>query len=369
MKKFTCKTKHLQVPFKMSYNHNLAKRLTSDSVLLKITDQQGFSGFGEATPRYYVTGEDSVSMIKTFKQNKEKYFAPFDGTIESISACSNLINPKLTSLQSLIQGVLLDYLCAIKDCTIFDLFDINQEKIINYTASITGGSDKLFKKMVQLYAQNKMKQVKLKVEKDPVLNIERIQYVKANMGDDVMIRMDGNEIWDFNEAKHQIPRLIDEGVTCFEQLFHKDDWIANKRCHEEFGQFAEFIVDESLTSNNSLEKILSMDSIHGANLKISKNGGLLQCLEMAKQLEAHGKSIRLGAHVGETSSLTLNGITFSLLISKMKEIEGAAGDNLLSYDPFQPSLKFGYKGNINADSTFLRTTKLIFQENSSVLAN
>jgi len=76
---------------------------------------------------------------------------------------------------------------------------------------------------------------------------------------------------------------------------------------------------------------------------------LIQCLQMARHLVSAGKTVRMGAHVGETSSLTLAGLVFANMVNEMKEIEGAAGDNLLLVDPFQPSLKFGFQGKVKLD--------------------
>ena len=47
----------VNVPFRVSFKHSAATRVTSESVFVKCVTDQGEVGFGEALPRVYVTGE------------------------------------------------------------------------------------------------------------------------------------------------------------------------------------------------------------------------------------------------------------------------------------------------------------------------
>jgi len=348
----------LRVPFKLSYDHNLAKRACGDSVILCVADLAGTEGFGEATPRVYVTGEDSKSMLLQVEKYQQKVLEIYDGTVESIVKSLDTLPLEMMSLKSLFEGALLDYTCKKQSCSIFELFGVKSDTTIQYTASLSGGGEETFRKMLGFYAKNEMKSYKLKVTEDLEMNLDRIRQVQEIAGEDVHIRMDGNEIWDKDAADKQLTHLIDAGVQCFEQLFAKEDWAANDWCYKKYGTDAEFIVDESITDELSLQKVVDSRSIAGANLKISKNGGIFKCLEMAKKLREGGKTIRLGAHVGETSALTLAGMAFASQTKDLKEIEGAAGEHLLLKDPFQPSLSFGYKGQFFLDSSFRNNVNL-----------
>src|SRR5512136_654079 len=53
----------LQIPFTNAFSHSAKTRTYSDSVIVKITANTGESGFGEAVPRPYVTGETVDSCI------------------------------------------------------------------------------------------------------------------------------------------------------------------------------------------------------------------------------------------------------------------------------------------------------------------
>ena len=59
----------LQIPFHLPFKHNLIIRKKSNSIILTIKTSDGVIGFGEGTPREYVSGEkmsDNILYFNTF---------------------------------------------------------------------------------------------------------------------------------------------------------------------------------------------------------------------------------------------------------------------------------------------------------------
>jgi L-alanine-DL-glutamate epimerase-like enolase superfamily enzyme len=88
------------------------------------------------------------------------------------------------------------------------------------------------------------------------------------------------------------------------------------------------------------------------NLRVSKMGGLLRSLEVARAARRLAIPIVVGAQVGETSFLTRASLPVAreagdLLLAQ----EGAFGDRLLVRDPCDPSLAFGRGGLLAAPGT------------------
>lgn len=354
--------KKVNIPFTFSYSHHLAKRSFTDSVILSLIDEHGRISYGECTPREYVTGETVNSVIADLKPFLKISLQIFDGKFESVEASLNHIPENRNAMRCLIESALISSLCQNKN--IFKLFDINEERKLIYTAPLSTGSVAKSEEFLKMYSLLKMKRVKLKVSEHLDDNIERIKLTKKYLGDDVDIRMDGNEIWNFEESKKQLPAILDLGVNCFEQLYPKNDRDSCKKAFKEWGNRCSFIVDESMTTLTDLENLTHSDYIQGANLKISKNGGLLQTLKFAKSLDAAGKSVRLGCHVGESSYLSLLGIVFNCIFTKSKDVEGCYGDYLLKWDLFQPSLKFKIGGDFIVDKKFMKNFSLKIKDMS-----
>ncbi len=353
---------HLQIPFRYSYEHNLAKRLTTDTVILELVDTGGVKVYGEATPRSYVTGESSKQLIADLPLYLPQVLERFDGQFESIEDALLALPGNLLAMRSLIEGALLNWISAVEDKTLFDIFNIQDDQTLIYSAPITSGSTLIFEKMVRFFSANNMTRIKLKLTPDREENIQRVHYIKEHFPGDIDIRVDGNEIWSYQNAQEQMGDLINLGVSCFEQIFHRDDKSAYQKAYENWGDDCQLIVDESITDHLSCDTIINASYLHGANLKICKNGGILNALSMADRLRDAGKTVRLGAHVGEASLLTLQGIIFASRFKDQLDIDGAFGDYLLQEDPFSPSLKFGAKGKLKVDSEFRAASKLVFTE-------
>lgn len=350
---YTFEVRTLNIPFKFSYEHNLAQRMKTDTSILILT-LNNFICVGESAPRDYVTGETTGNMDAQIKKYLPTVIDQFDGSLISLKTALNYIPDTYPALRCLIESSLISYILQSTNTNIFDLFKVKSNLELSYTAPITGGSETMFQKTVQLAAHRQIKDIKLKINSSAQTNIERVKYLKKVCGDDIKIRMDGNEIWSYEQAKDQIPQLIDLGVSCFEQLFPREDIESYDKAFKTWGNSCEFIVDESITSVESAHQLIARKNVHGACLKIAKNGGLIQTIALANLLKEHDLSIRLGCHVGECSYLTLLGVVFASIHQPM-DIEGALGTLLLDHDPFYPNIMVNNQGVINVDDHFKST--------------
>src|SRR5262245_60884938 len=52
----------VSIPFRFGFKHAGAERNRGDSVILRLEDGEGCSGFGECAPRTYVSGESSETV-------------------------------------------------------------------------------------------------------------------------------------------------------------------------------------------------------------------------------------------------------------------------------------------------------------------
>ncbi|MBK9305659.1 MAG: hypothetical protein IPM58_00840 [Nitrospira sp.] len=85
------------------------------------------------------------------------------------------------------------------------------------------------------------------------------------------------------------------------------------------------------------------------NIRVSKMGGILRSLAVAKRAREVSIPIVIGAQVGETSVLTRAALTIAntyrdILVAQ----EGALGTLLLEWDICDPSLMFGAAGWLDA---------------------
>ena len=337
----------LQISFKGgSYEHHLAKRNTTDSVIMVIEDTNGIQGIGECCPRDYVTFETYESVVENVKELAPTIISHFDGSLASISNALAFVPDAMPSVRCLFETALLTYFMRKNQKNLFDVLGVLQQKTLTYSAAFDSGEATTFEKMGQFYSALQFKSAKLKIHSDNEINKQRILRIRELLGNHTPIRLDGNEIWEWHKNRYEMEALVDLGIRCFEQPFPKEDVSSCAAFRKYFGNAIELIADESVTTLASAQFHATKEYFTGVNLKISKNGGYFRALEIAQLFQEQNKTVRLGCHVGETSLLSLWGILFATAFSNLKDQEGAFGTHILTEDPFQPSIRSGIEGKI-----------------------
>ena len=111
------------------------------------------------------------------------------------------------------------------------------------------------------------------------------------------------------------------------------------------------ILDESFLRIEQFHHLQPDPQTWILNIRVSKMGGILRSLAIAKQAKAMGFPIIIGAQVGETSILTRAALTVA---NQYRDIllaqEGAFGTYLLEHDITDIPLMFGKGGRLDAQS-------------------
>ncbi|HDN58950.1 MAG TPA: hypothetical protein ENF20_03220, partial [Candidatus Marinimicrobia bacterium] len=113
--------------------------------------------------------------------------------------------------------------------------------------------------------------------------------------------------------------------------------------HPESHDF-QFVADESALTVNDIEAMAKNRSYHMINLRLSKNGGLIKVLKMAKIAEKKGLQYQIGCHVGETGILSALGRVAASILPKAVYVDGSYDSYLLSENITSENFSFGFGG-------------------------
>ena len=152
--------------------------------------------------------------------------------------------------------------------------------------------------------------------------------------------------WEVEQALEVIGQLGSVGVRSVEQPIAADDLAGLGRLVA--ASSAQIVVDEGLTDRDSLQRFISHRACTGANVRISKCGGLLGAYARCREVLDAGLMLQVGCQVGESSLLSAAHL---LLLSALAPLtpgvryaEGCFGRHLLREDPVLPLVQFGYGG-------------------------
>ena len=127
------------------------------------------------------------------------------------------------------------------------------------------------------------------------------------LGRRVDLRVDANMAWNVEQALKAISQLRAVGIQSFEQPIAADDLAGLARLVAETS--AQIVVDEGLTDRDSLQRFISHRACTGANVRISKCGGLVGAYARCREALDAGLMLQVGCQVGESSLLSAAHLT------------------------------------------------------------
>jgi L-alanine-DL-glutamate epimerase-like enolase superfamily enzyme len=348
----------VDLPFKTPFRHAAAARTTSDSLFLRVTLDNGASGWGEALPRDYVSGEsrqDAFALLRdaVLPALIGRTFQTLPEVVSFLEKCDGKAPPEWVR-----PDVPQTSAWCCVDLALLDAFGRAVGQPASLGGQPSGGSLKRYrysgvasagrgwpyaKSLLKLRAFG-FRQVKLKLGEDGAPQAGRT--ARRLLGRRVDLRVDANMAWGVGQALEVIEELRAVGIQSFEQPIAADDLPGLARLVAETS--AGIVADEGLTHRESLRTRISHRACTGANVRISKCGGLIGAYARCREALEAGLMLQVGCQVGESSLLSAAHLTLLSALAPLtpgvRYAEGCFGRHLLREDPAAPLIQFGYGG-------------------------
>ena len=136
----------------------------------------------------------------------------------------------------------------------------------------------------------------------------------------------------------------DRGVICLEQPLEKGKESFLKKFKGEYP----IMLDESLCSMEDAKRAIEEGYGDIFNIRISKNGGIINSLRIYKLAEENGIDCQIGCMVGESGILSAAGAQLAHMVPRLTFLEGSYGTHLLSEDVTEQKMTFGVGASLNS---------------------
>ncbi len=321
---------------------------------MEIQDENGQRGYGEGTPRSYVTGEDIKSTKEATNKICQKIlgqkFDDKDDFLCFLEALSlNGLSEKSPSAVCAVELALLDLFCKKQHIPVWKLFEEKPlTETIYYSSILPLVSKDYLESILKLTMEYGICQIKAKASSSIEGTVETLSVIRNRLGDAVDMRLDANGAFNASEATRLVHQLKRKGyyISSFEQPVPKQDKNGLKRVEQETG--VAVIADESFSSERDLDEIVKNRFCKGLNIRISKCGGFLRSKKMVRDAISAGLFCQLGCHVGETSILAAAGRHLAAICPPFRFVEGCYSRFLLKEDICKNPLEFGFEGKAKA---------------------
>jgi L-alanine-DL-glutamate epimerase-like enolase superfamily enzyme len=344
----------LRIPFVEAFSHSSTSRKFSDSFVVRVVGDDGTVGYGEGVARPYVTGETVEASLDYIANHLWPSIAATE-YVEIVAgpdplAALALVTETLPEQKG--AGVIAWHAsrCAVElalvDCLLkrqkLSLGEIirPRQTLVTYSGVITAGS---IEKAVQHAKHFKLfgiRQLKIKVtgEKD----VARVAAIRETTGPEASLRLDANGAYDVAQAVSALAEFAPYGMDAVEQPVPRGN--PSELAQVKAQSKIPIMADESLVTLKDARALIDASSCDYFNLRLSKCGGILRTLEMARLATQAGIRLQLGSQVGETAILSAAGRHVAAHLSGVEFVEGSYGTLLLTEDVGRESINFGHGG-------------------------
>ena len=290
------------------------------NVIVRITDDDGLEGFGEAAPnRYY--GESVATVLAALGQFKPLLERADPMALESIEAHLNRVLRGNASAKSAVSSALHDLLGKRLGLPVYRIWGLDAATAPQSSFTIAIAENHELEQRVREAREYPILKIKLGTDRD----MEIIRIIR-NAAPGKRLRVDANAAWTPKQAVRMSDFLVENGVEMLEQPVAAND-IEGLRFVRKRSKLPVF-ADESCLVATDIAKLAG--AVDGINIKLAKCGSLREALRMVHTARALDMQVMAGCMI--ESSLGISAIAQISPLLDSADFDGAA---LLSSDPFR----------------------------------
>lgn len=327
----------LEVPVVTSFG----RMVDRPAVFVKVTDDEGVAGFGEAWSNFPSTGAEHRTRIVN------EILSPMLGGFKAVhpSEAFALLTQRtaVLALQSGEPGPFAQAISGI-DLAIWDLFARRGNTPLWRLLGGAGAAIKVYasginpvgsRAMAEAALRRGHRALKLKIGFDPATDRVNLQSLRELIGDG-MLAIDANQAWSLQQALERVPPLLEFAPAWLEEPIRADrpwpEWRSLRRALT-----VPLAAGENITSLDGFAQASGDDTLGVLQPDIAKWGGLTLCAPIARDALAAGQRFcphYLGGGIGLLASAHL--------------LAGIGGGGLLEVDSNANPLREEFCGPVAA---------------------
>lgn len=267
---------------------------TLERVVIRLTDDSGEEGWGEAAPLMYFTSETGSEMAATLREAAPRIREK--ETDELLAALDEVADFRgMGAARTALEIAAIDLATKLDQAPFSNIFGGHKRNAVALDAPIGLFSpDEAVRKAEPLVEQG-VRTLKVKSGVEVEADAERITRLRERFGPDIKLRTDANGGFTPEEALRFTDKMIEIDLEHFEQPVLP----AEEKCLDVFREIRargmQVALDESLFSIDDARRLVDEDACDIGLIKIAKFGGPRNAWEVARVFDAAGKPALLSS--------------------------------------------------------------------------
>ncbi|HSC36879.1 MAG TPA: dipeptide epimerase, partial [Chitinophagaceae bacterium] len=251
----------------------------AQNIFIRVHTDAGFYGVGECSAFPMIVGETQATgfeMGKDFaalwkgkdplaiaeRVDELHAFTAFNGTIKSA------FDMALFDIAAKTAGKpLYEYLGGP-----------HPKKKLETDITVGIGSPEVMAQQAAAFKQQGFRIIKIKLGKAPAEDVERVKQIRAAVGNDLLLRVDANQGWSFEDARYALTILGQFNIQFCEQPMRH--WNDHKLPELRKYSPVKIMADESVFTHHDAERLIAANACDYVNIKFAKSGGILEATKI-----------------------------------------------------------------------------------------
>ncbi len=265
-----------------------------NDIVIALTTDTDAVGYGEAPPTAVITGDTKGSIVTAIRD----FIVPSIVGIDILELDTIMIRLHASILKN----------TSAKACVDMAVYDLYAKALGQPLYKVLGGSSDTVETDLTISVDTVEKMVsdsikavsegyrilKVKVGKEGLADIGRIQAIREAVGPDVLIRVDANQGWEPKDAVRIIRRLedLEIGIDLVEQPVKAHDLAGMQMVTQ--NTYTPILADESIFSAEDAINVIRMRAADLVNIKLMKTGGIYEALKICSIAEIYNVRCMMG---------------------------------------------------------------------------
>lgn len=284
----------LRIPLKTPFRSAIRDIEAIDDVVIMIDTDAGNVGYGSAPTVLRTMGETHRSIIDAIRQGIEPHIAGMD--ISNLNQITTRIQQSLIrnhSAKSAVEIAVYDLFGQLHDAPLYKLLGGGVPRLSTDITISVDYIDKMVSDSLKMIEQG-FDALKVMAGKDIVLDIKRVEAIYAAIGDQALIRLDGNEGWKPKEALVALRELEARSIPLelVEQPVAGHDREGLRYVAERVS--TPVLTDEAIQSPLDAIDLIRMRAADMINIKLGRLGGISNAIKIADIAALHNVECMAG---------------------------------------------------------------------------
>lgn len=284
----------IQIPLVTPFKTALRTVTAVNDIVVRITADDGQTGYGEAPATAVITGDTKGSVVAAIRDFIAPAITGMD--IEDIDGIMRRMQKaivKNTSAKAAVDMAVYDLYAKNLNKPLYKVLGGNQNTIETDITISVNDTEEMVQDSLRGVEQG-FRILKVKVGKEGLKDVERIAAIRRAVGEEIIIRVDANQGWQPKDAVRIIRAMEDKGlnIDLVEQPVDAHNFEGMK--YVTSNVFTPILADESVFSPQDAIKLIQEGVADLINIKLMKTGGIYEALKICGIAESFGVECMTG---------------------------------------------------------------------------